>query len=152
MSNPTVPPTPDMKSGLSATDSKTRIKRKEGKIKEVEASVSHDGKITYEEDGEEKDFVVEDYHSYNVALGMCQTEGVEGMEVSEKFFNILAKGKATPFIITGMPAVKVFPLGTMEHRLKVLKLSVRRYEELLAKAAREKAAVKQAEEDSITHL
>ncbi len=152
MTSPTVQPTRDTKSGSETTSVKTKLKRKEGKIKEVEASVTHDGKFVYHDDEGEKEFVVDDYHSYNVAIGMCQTENVEAMEVSEKFFTMLAKGKETPFIVAGVPAVKVFPLGKMDKGLKILSLTRDKYLDLVAKKAREEAAAKKAEEDMVTSL
>lgn len=139
--------------------SKTRIKKKEGKIKEVEATVNHAGKITYSDDlGEEKEFIIDDYSDFHTALGMCQTEGILGMEVSIKFFDILAnshglgRGKDTAFIVWGTPPVKVFRLGTMEKQLKILNLSIDKMNELRAKKGREVAAAKKKAEDEITDL
>lgn len=83
---------------------------------------------------------------------MAQTEGAEGFEVSPKFFQVLSKGKETPFIITGNPAVKVFSKGTMEKQLKILKLSVSKMNELRGKQAREKAAAVKKAEDEVTSL
>jgi hypothetical protein len=139
-----------MKTGLEKTSK--RIKPKQGKITEVEATVTHDGKIQYEEDGQQKEYVVDNYADFRVAHGMCQTEGVEAMEVSSEFFQVLAHGKETPFIIYGQPAVKVFPQGKMEKGLKILTLSRDKYMELLSKKAKEDSLKKKVEEDQITSL
>lgn len=136
-----------MKAGSSEIGSKTRIRRKTEKIKEVEAAVV-DGKIMA--GGEE--YVIENYQDFNVALGMCQTESIEAMEVAQEFFDTIAKGRPTPFIVYGNPAVKVFPQGKMEKGLKILQLDRDKYLELLAKKARIETAKKKAEADEITDL
>lgn len=151
MSDPTAPQTPGMNNGSEKTSK--RIKPKQtGKITEVEATVTHDGKIMYEEDGQEKEFIVENYSDFRVALGMCQTEGTEAMEVSNNFFGILTQGKPTPFIIYGNPAVKVFPHGKMEKGLKILTLSRDKYLELISKKAKEEAEKAKKVEDAVTSL
>lgn len=101
-------------------------------------------------DGEE--YVIENYQDFNVGLGMCQTEGIEAMEVSPAFFSQLSKGKETPFIVYGVPPVKVFSQGKMEKGLKILMLDRDKYLELVGKKAREAAAKKKAEVDEITDL
>lgn len=144
----TQPATQDTSAGSSETSSKqVRIKAKKPKIEEVEAEII-DGKIQTE-DGE---FYPADYSSYRLALQMCQDAGIHSMEVDPEFFKVITHGKSTPYLVTGMPAVKVFPQGTMEKGLKIERLSVRKYEELLVKKAREEAAKKKAEEDEITSL
>ncbi len=97
-------------------------------------------------------YVIENYQDFNVGLGMCQTEGIEAMEVAQEFFDVLAKGKPTPFIVYGNPAVKVFAQGKMEKGLKILNLDRDKYLELLAKKARIETAKKKAESDEITDL
>ncbi len=133
--------------GSLKTDSKTRIKRQTEKIKEIDAKIE-DGKIVA--GGEE--YVIDNHQDFNVALGMCQAEEIEAMEVSLDFFARISHGKETPFIIYGNPAVKVFPAGKMEKGLKILQLSRDKYLDLLGKRAREKEAKRKALEDEISSL
>ena len=115
--------------------------------------MTEDGQVVVEtESGEKVEYVIDNYQDYNVAVGMCQTEGLEGFEVSPEFFQILVRGQQTPFLITGVPPVKVFPKGTMEKQLKIMALSIEKYRELLGKKAREEAAKKKAQEDEIDSL
>lgn len=99
-----------------------------------------------------EEYVIENYQDFNVALGMCQTENIEAMEVDQAFFDTLSKGRPTPFIVYGNPAVKVFPQGKMEKGLKILMLDRDKYLELLAKKARIETAKRKAEADEITDL
>lgn len=151
MSNHEASPIQTTKSGSGETSTK-RIKTKQGKIREVEAEVTHDGKVIYSDEEGQKEYSIDNYQDYNVALGMCQTEKLEGFEVDEKFFDILVQGKETPFLITGNPSVKVFRKGTMDKQLKILSLSISKMNELRAKQAREKAELKRKAEDEITSL
>jgi hypothetical protein len=83
---------------------------------------------------------------------MARDANLEAMEVDEGFFRLITQGKPTPYLLTGNPPVKVFPKGAMIHGLRLEKLSLAKYQELLAKKAREEAAKKKAEEDEITSL
>lgn len=147
--NQTQQATQDTKDGSSETSSSkpVRLKAKKPQIQEVEAEII-DGRIQTE-DG---DFYPADHYSYRVALDMCRDRGIEAMEVDDGFFKQITHGKPTPYLITGNPPIKVFPKGSMEKGLKLEKLSVAKYQELLAKKAREEAAKKKAEEDQVDSL
>lgn len=80
---------------------------------------------------------------------MCQTEEVEAMEVDEKFYDVLTKGRPSPFICYGNPMVKVFCKGKMEKGLKILKLDRDTYLELQGKKARKEAALKKAQTEEL---
>lgn len=68
-----------------------------------------------------------------------------GFEVSERFFKQLTHGKSTPYLITGSPAVRIYPKGAMDLTLRMESLTVEDIIELKSKKAA-KLAKEQTEE------
>lgn len=130
-----------MNSGTSETSSRpqTRLKKKQGKIEEVEAVMTHDNKIVYEEAGQVKEYVVDSMEDYRWALSEAQTMGRKSFEVSERLFDALTMGKDTPYLIQGNPAVFIYRQGTMERHRFLDSLTIEELQELRAKKAKKDA-------------
>jgi hypothetical protein len=151
MKDHTAQPTQDTKAGTSETNSKqVRLKKKTSHIKEVEATVHDDGKVTYsDEAGEEKAYVIDSTEDFRFAMGEAQLTGKKNLEVSHRLFDHLTLGKPTPYIIYGNPAVKIYREGTMDQIEKLESLDVEDLIELKAKKARKIAVEEKARKDKI---
>lgn len=153
MSDLTHQQTHDTKAGLSASDTKTqlRAKKKQPKIKEVEATVHIDGGITYHDElsGEEKAYVVDSMEDYHWIFSECQIMGKQGFEVSNRLFDMLSKKTDTPYIITGTPAVFIYREGTMVQTQKKEMLDIEDLNELRAHKARKEADKLKSEKDAL---
>ncbi len=124
-----------------STKPQIRIKRKEAKVKEVEATVHQDGSITYQDDeGKETAYVVDSMEDYRWVMSEAQMMGKKGFEVSHRLFDALTMMRDTPYLITGNPAVFVYREGTMAKFEKIDGLDVDDIIELKAKKKRREAA------------
>ncbi len=151
MSDPIAHQTQDTSSGTSDKNTKTRLKKKEGKIREIEATVKPNGKIVYEDEetGEEKTYIVDSMEDYRWALSEAQTMQKKAIEVSERLFKSLTQNKETPYIIIGNPPVFVYQAGTMEKAQQLDGLTVDELSDLKARKARKEAEAKQAEKTKL---
>lgn len=147
MSDQTHQPIQGTKVILSDKDTNLRIKKKPAKVKEVEATVHADGKITYEEDGVQKDYVVDSMEDYRWVMSEAQMLGKKGFEVSHRLFDALTHGKDTPYMIVGSPAVFIYREKTMEKFQALDGLDVDDIIELKAKKARREAEEAKAKKE-----
>ncbi len=92
-----------------------------------------------------EDYVIDNHEDYRFMMGRCQTRGIEGFEVAAEFFKqLLPVGSPpSPYLITGTPAVRVYPQGTMERTKQIELLTVDDINELRANKARRLASEKE---------
>lgn len=76
---------------------------------------------------------IDSIDAFRIAVGNAQLEGLEYVEVSEKFFRYLVKNQKTPYLTYGDPGVKVFIQGTREVILAEESLNAEMYGDLKAK-------------------
>jgi hypothetical protein len=130
---------------------RTKLKKKESKVKEIEATVGHDGEITYTdpETGEKVDYVVDSMEDYRWVMSECQILNKKGFEVSHRLFDALTHKKPTPYLIVGNPAVYIYREGTMEKQQQIDGLDVEDIIELKAKKARREAEEAKVAKDAL---
>lgn len=146
MKDQAVQQTQDTKVGTSETSSKpVRLKKKTSHVKEVEATVHADGKVTYSDEvtGEEKIHVIDDMENFNFAVREAQMLRKTKLEVSHRLFDHLTLGKPTPYFIFGTPAIFIYREGTLGQIELLESLTIEELNELKAKKAR-KVAEEQA--------
>lgn len=136
-----------MSDGTSETSLKTKLKKKTPKVKEIEATMSYDNKIVYEEGGETKEYSIDSMEDLNWAVNECAVTGKNAFEVSNRLFDLLAHGIPTPFIIKGNPAVYIYREGTMEKTQTLMSLDIDDVLELKAKKARKEAEEAKAKKE-----
>lgn len=83
----------------------------------------------------EAEGVVSTPHDFQAAIGRCQMEGPDYLEVSDKLFSFLVKGQKTDSLTYGKPAIRVFRAGTRDAVLKIERLNAEQYHEFAMKQA-----------------
>lgn len=81
--------------------------------------------------------VIDNPEEFRMAIGNCQLEGRNWVEVSERLFNYLIKNQKTAYITYGDPGIKVFKTGTRAGIAKEERMSAEEYADY---AARKKMA------------
>ncbi len=76
--------------------------------------------------------VIDSPEEFRTAIGRCQMDRVDHIEVTERMFEYLVKGHATPYLCYGNPGIKVYRVGTKPENDRLERMSAEDYSRYLA--------------------